>query len=121
MAAASQGAHTAGGLVIGILPDATDERMSAAVDIPIVTGMGHARNVINILSSQVIIACGLGAGTLSEVAFAIKLRKPLILMQASMSLQSHLSQITTTPLPVAMTVDEAVRMTYQFLESANEL
>ena len=76
MAAASQGAHTAQGLVVGILPGEIPTNMSAAVDIPILTGVGQARNAINVLSSQVVIACGWGAGTLSEIAFALKLGKP---------------------------------------------
>lgn len=62
--------------------------MSEAVDIAIVTGMGDARNAINVLSSQVIIACGGGAGTLSEIALAVKAGKPVILLQSSESGQS---------------------------------
>ena len=46
--------------------------MSDAVDIPIATGLGQGRNLINVLSSHVIIACGNGTGTASEIAFALK-------------------------------------------------
>jgi uncharacterized protein (TIGR00725 family) len=80
METASQGARSAGGLVIGVL--ATDDvaGMSDCVDIPIVTGMGQARNNINILSSRVIFACGMGPGTASEVALSLKAGKPVILL-----------------------------------------
>jgi len=43
--------------------------------------MGHARNAINILSSQVVIACGMGPGTASEVALALKSGKPTLLLK----------------------------------------
>ena len=80
MDAAHQGAKSAHGLTIGILPTEDTAGMSTAVDIPIVTGMGQARNNINVLSSEVLIACGLGAGTASEIALAIKAQKRVILL-----------------------------------------
>ena len=78
MAAASRGASEAGGLVVGILP--TEEASDAApdVDIAIPTGMGDARNVINVLASRVVIALQGGAGTISEIAHALKLGRPVI-------------------------------------------
>lgn len=80
MHAASRGAKECGGLVIGILPASDTQQMSEFVDIPIVTGMGSARNNINVLSSKVIIACGMGAGTASEVALALKANRPVIIL-----------------------------------------
>ena len=69
-----------GSLTIGILPDAT-ARASEFADVQIITGMGNARNNINVLSSDVIVACGTGgAGTVSEIALAIKADKPVILL-----------------------------------------
>lgn len=83
MDAACKGAKEAGGLTIGILPHADVQGMSESVDIPIVTGMGQARNNINVLSSRVLIACGMGAGTASEIALAIKAGKKVILVDCS--------------------------------------
>lgn len=80
MDAVSRGASEAGGLTIGILPMDDRDGMSPAVDIPIVTGMGSARNNINALSSDVVIACGISPGTASEVALAIKADKPVIFL-----------------------------------------
>ena len=80
MDAVSRGAREAGGLTIGILPMDRRDGLSPAVDIPIVTGMGSARNNINVLSSDVVITCGISAGTASEVALAIKADKPLIFL-----------------------------------------
>jgi hypothetical protein len=66
--------------VIGILPDADTSRAAPDLDYAIVTGMGDARNLINVLTSDVVIACPGGAGTLSEVALALKNGKRVILL-----------------------------------------
>lgn len=79
MHAASKGAEEAGGLVIGILPGSTKQDMSPHVNIPIITGMGSARNNINVLTADVVIACGIGLGTTSEIALALKAGKPVVL------------------------------------------
>lgn len=80
MAASAKGAYDAGGITIGVLPDETPNRVSPHIRIPILTGMGNARNVVNVLSSQVVVACPGGAGTLSEIALAIKCARPVILL-----------------------------------------
>ena len=80
MRASAAGAHEASGTVIGILPDADTSRAAPDLDYAIVTGMGDARNLINVLSSDVVIACPGGAGTLSEVALALKNNKRVILL-----------------------------------------
>jgi hypothetical protein len=80
MAASAKGAHDAGGITVGISPDETDQQISPFIRIPILTGMGSARNCINVLSSQVVVACPGGAGTLSEIALALKHRRQVILM-----------------------------------------
>ena len=82
MEAASRGAKEAGGLTIGILPSEDARGASEFVDIAIVTGMGQARNNINVLSSRLLFACGMGAGTASEIALAIKAHKHVILLCA---------------------------------------
>ncbi len=80
MDASARGAKEAGGLTVGILPDADMRRASAYIDIPILTGLGSGRNNINVLSSDVVIACRGGAGTLSEIALALKAKKPVVLV-----------------------------------------
>lgn len=83
MDAASRGARQAGGTTIGVLPSAGIEGVSDAVDIPIVTGLREARNYVNVLSSRVVLVCGMGAGTASEVALAIKAKRPVVLVRPS--------------------------------------
>ena len=83
MEAVNRGAKTvAGSLTLGILPTAQAD-VSNFVDLVITTEMGNARNNINVLSSDVVVSCGAGgAGTASEVALAIKARRPVILLGA---------------------------------------
>jgi hypothetical protein len=58
--------------------------VSAAVDIAVFTGVGEARNAINVLSSDVVVACGVeGPGTASEVALALRLARPTVLLAPS--------------------------------------
>ena len=83
MEASAKGAKSLGGLTVGILPDESRRGTSAFIDIPVLTGMGNARNCINVLSSDVVVACPGGAGTLSEIALALKVRRPVILLNFS--------------------------------------
>ena len=80
MDAASKGAHDAGGLVVGVLKGETVAEGSTYLDIAIRTGMGDARNVVNVLSSDVVIALPGGAGTLSEVALGLKCGRTVIVL-----------------------------------------
>jgi len=78
MAAACRGARAEGGLTIGILPGISPSEANPDVVIPIVTGIGEARNLIIVRTARAVIAVGGEFGTLSEIAFALKLRRPVI-------------------------------------------
>ncbi len=78
MEAAAKGAFEAGGLTVGILPGAKANDANPYIRVPVVTGMGHARNVILVRSCQVIIAISGSHGTLSEIALALKMWKPVV-------------------------------------------
>jgi uncharacterized protein (TIGR00725 family) len=97
MEAAAKGAKATGGVTVGILPESDDSGANPYIDIPIVTGMGNGRNVINILSSQVIIAISGGYGTLSEIALALKTRTPVVALH-SWNLSAHLRSLSADPL-----------------------
>ena len=60
MEAASRGAHEAGGLTVGILPGDDASGASPFVHVPIVTGLGQARNNVNVLTACALVACGMG-------------------------------------------------------------
>lgn len=78
MAASAKGARENGGITVGILPDADASLAAKHIQIPICTGMGSARNTINVLSSDIVVACVGSAGTLSEIALALKHGKHVI-------------------------------------------
>ncbi len=78
MEAVSRGVKDGGGLAVGILPTYRHSDANPHVDIPIPTGLGHARNVAVAASGQVVIAIGGAYGTLSEIAIALKLGRPVI-------------------------------------------
>jgi len=78
MAASAAGAREAGGLVIGVLPDSDWSQAAPGIDVAIITGMGDARNVVNVLSSHVVIALDGATGTISEVAHALNCSRPVI-------------------------------------------
>ena len=75
---ASCGAQESGGLTVGILPDATFDAGNRYLDIIIPTGLGIARNAVNALAGDVIVAVGGGSGTLSEIGFAWQFGQPII-------------------------------------------
>lgn len=116
MDAASKGASEHGGLVVGILPDEDRSRASMYVDIPIVTGVGSARNNINVLTSDAIIACGTGAGTISEIMLALKAGKDVILLNQTDSALTFLQSLESDLLHEASSVSEAIKMLKHLLK-----
>jgi uncharacterized protein (TIGR00725 family) len=75
---ASKGAKSAGGTTVGILPHEKTGSENPYIDIPIATGMGIGRNVIITRTADAFIAVGGAYGTLSEIAFALQLGKPVV-------------------------------------------
>ncbi len=80
--AASEGASTAGGTVIGILPDTDRAGANPHLTISLPTGMGQARNVIIVTAAEAVIAIGEGWGTLSEIAVARRLGRPVVALDS---------------------------------------
>ncbi len=78
MEAACRGASEAGGLTIGILPGDSRRTANPYVKIPIVTGIGYARNVAVVKTSQAVIAIDGSYGTLTEIAYALQSGIPVI-------------------------------------------
>ncbi len=112
MEAASRGAKEAGGLVIGILPGTSAPEANPYVDVPIVTGLGIARNIIIVRTAQVIIAIDGSYGTLSELAFALQLHKPIIGLR---------TWDVDETIHKAETADEAIQLAQSFFEKKGGL
>jgi len=86
MKAASAGAWNAGGLILAVLPSERTRPLkdypNEYVDIPIYTGMGDGRNAINAKTPDVVVALRGAAGTLSEIALALKSGTPVVGLHA---------------------------------------
>lgn len=78
MEAVCRGAKSSGGTTIGILPGDDPKAANPWVDLPICTGMGHARNVIVVKTGRAVIAIGGAYGTLSEIGHALSDGIPVI-------------------------------------------
>jgi len=78
MEAASRGMKSGGGLTVGLLPQDHKRDANDFVDVAIATGLGIGRNVIIARTADAVIAVGGEYGTLSEIAFALQLGKPVV-------------------------------------------
>lgn len=78
MESASKGAKRQGGITIGILPGIDKDHANPYIDFPIVTGLGEGRNLLVVRNSDALIAFPGEFGTLSEIAFSLKLGKLVV-------------------------------------------
>ena len=117
MDAACAGAKQVGGsLTIGVLPS-TRDKVSRYVDVPIITEMGSGRNNINVLTSHVVVACGLsGSGTVSEVALAVKAGRPVILVEASPPEVAFFKKLGGRLVSAAASPEEAIDLIMRQME-----
>ncbi|MEM2144866.1 MAG: TIGR00725 family protein [Candidatus Jordarchaeaceae archaeon] len=83
MEAAARGAKAGGGITVGIIPESDKSRANPFCDIVIATGIGRARNLVVVNSSDVVVAISGGAGTLSEIALALAENKRVIVLKGS--------------------------------------
>jgi uncharacterized protein (TIGR00725 family) len=80
MEAVSRGARDAGGLVVGLLPGYAHADGNAFLGVALPTGLGHARNVLVAAAGDVLVALPGAHGTLSEIALARVLGRPVVLL-----------------------------------------
>lgn len=81
MEAASKGASEAGGTVVAVLPTLSPADANRYVTYAVATGIGEARNLAVVASGRAVIAIGGEWGTLSEIAYARKLGRPVVAIQ----------------------------------------
>jgi uncharacterized protein (TIGR00725 family) len=110
MAAVTEGARSAGGLVVGILSGDDREAAHPGLTVALATGMGQARNAVIVGSADAVIVVGGSWGTLSELAMALR-RATIPVIQLG---GWHLTDPDGRPLPgpaYATTPEDAVQLT----------
>ena len=115
MDAANQGAKSANGLTVGILPGNNTNDVSESVDLAIITDLGNARNNINVLSADVVIACGMSAGTAAEIALALKANKKVILLNNDQEGKLFFQRLSPENIYFVHTSVEAIKITNKFV------
>jgi uncharacterized protein (TIGR00725 family) len=85
MAAAMRGAKAAGGTTIGILPGTSRADANEWVDHAVATGLGHMRNFSVAATGDAVIAVGGSWGTLTEIGFAKRLGRPVVIVEPGLA------------------------------------
>jgi uncharacterized protein (TIGR00725 family) len=80
MRAACEGVSLAGGMSIGLLPGTDRAAANPYVSVAVATGLGQGRNLLVVRTADVVVAIGRSPGTLSEIAFAARAGKPVVLL-----------------------------------------
>lgn len=80
MEAAARGAREAGGSTLAFLPGSEPGAANPWIELPLATGMGEARNLLVVRAGEAVIAVGGSWGTLSEIALARKIGRPVVLL-----------------------------------------
>ena len=111
MAAASRGAKAAGGTTIGVLPGESSAAANEWVDHVVVTGVGHARNLAVVASGDAVIAVGGSWGTLSEIALARTVGRPVVVLEPGLAVDGEGIEIALTP-------EEAVELALRLVGTA---
>jgi len=117
MEAACKGAKKAGGLTIGILPTGSSKDANPYVDVPIVTGMGTARNVIIVRTADALIAIDGSYGTLSEIAHAFDQKKKVIALRSWDLLKAGIDKSLFVEV---RTAEEAVDLAFKEAQSSKD-
>jgi uncharacterized protein (TIGR00725 family) len=112
MAAAAKGAKEAGGTAIGILSTDRPEDGNPHNTVVVPTGLGEARNVIVVNAADAVIAVGGEFGTLSEIAFALRIQIPVI----GLSTWNVTRDGVEIPMLHASSADEAVSLAIEAAE-----
>lgn len=115
MDAAMKGASDHNGLTIGVLPREDTKGASMHAQIKIVTGIGSARNNINILSSHVVVVLGMAAGTASEVGLALKANKKTIFLNQDALTIEFFKKLGTYKVVTTNTVKDTIAQISDFI------
>lgn len=97
MEAVAQGAHAAenyqNGDTVGIGPSYGHEDQNPWIDVVIPTGLGFARNMVVVSTGTLVVAIGGGPGTLSEIALAWQIGRPVLALRGAGGWSEHLGDV----------------------------
>jgi uncharacterized protein (TIGR00725 family) len=110
MEASAAGAQAAGGLTMGILPGDKTDDANPYIDIALPTGLGAYRNALIARSADAVIAVGGHHGTLTEMAYALRFKTPVVALRSWTLLQNNKPD---PEVHAAETPEEAVRLAVQ--------
>ncbi|HUO06628.1 MAG TPA: TIGR00725 family protein [Candidatus Binataceae bacterium] len=111
MEAAAAGARSRGGRTIGVLPGYDRRTANRHIELVIATGMGEARNAIVVASADAIVALAGEGGTLAEIGFAKKMRKPVVALNSWAEI-AGLHRAGTASAAVALAIETAAKRRY---------
>lgn len=115
MEAACEGARSAGGLTIGLLPGTDRDAANPHVTVAIPTGLGEARNLLVVRTADAVVAIDGAYGTLSEIAFALNAGCPVVGLS---TWELHRAGSPDTGIMVAESPGEAVSLALQAVRDA---
>jgi hypothetical protein len=101
MEAAARGAALRGGFTIGVLPGRDAHEANGYIALPLASGMGEMRNMLVVTFAEAVIAIGGEWGTMSEIAFAMRIGRPVVLLAPTIG--------RGLPVDIASSPDDAVR------------
>lgn len=107
MEAVAKGAKANGGTTVGILPGADPAGANAYIDIPLATGLGEMRNYMIVRAAHALIAIGGGAGTLSELALAQRIGRPVVGLHDSFRNAVDIPRVESAEAAVAWALERA--------------
>lgn len=107
MDASARGAKEAGGTVIGVLFADDRDDASEHLDYVLPTGLGSGRNIVNVLSSDVVVACEGAGGTMSEISMALRFERPVCVLGFDPG-AAFLDRCGRGPWTLAATPEEAI-------------
>ena len=107
MEAVAKGAQSNGGTTVGILPGSDPTAANPYIDVPLATGLGEMRNFLIVRSAQALIAIGGGIGTLSEIALAQRIGKPVVGLHDSFRNAVDIPRVTSAADAVTWALERA--------------
>lgn len=107
MEAAAKGAKANGGVTVGILPGTDPTAANRYIDVPLATGLGEMRNFLIVRTAHALIAIGGGVGTLSEIALAQRVGKPVVGLHDSFRSAVDIPRVEDAPAAVRWALERA--------------